>query len=93
LCCFNKFVDYDSRWGDAAQALAQNDGIQRLLVKPWMCSIGRCNPALYRRIPKAIEIASNLPEFFVAVDSLSPTNIAKHSYNSFKLKQRRSIVY
>jgi hypothetical protein len=34
-------------------------------------------PALYRCIAMAIEIAIDLPAFFVAVDSLSPTTIAK----------------
>jgi len=34
-------------------------------------------PALYRCITMAIEIASNLPAFFVALNSLSPTTIAK----------------
>jgi hypothetical protein len=35
------------------------------------------HPASYRCIAMAIEIASNLPAFIVAVDSLSPTTIAK----------------
>jgi hypothetical protein len=34
-------------------------------------------PALYRCIAMAIEIAIDLPAFFVAVDLLSPTTIAK----------------
>jgi hypothetical protein len=34
-------------------------------------------PALYRCIAMAIEIAIDLPAFFVAVDSLSPTTTAK----------------
>jgi hypothetical protein len=34
-------------------------------------------PASYRCIAMAIEIAIDLPAFFVAVDSLSPTTIAK----------------
>jgi hypothetical protein len=32
---------------------------------------------LYRYIAMAIDIAIDLPAFFVAVDSLSPTTIAK----------------
>jgi hypothetical protein len=34
-------------------------------------------PASYRCIAMAIEIAIDLPAFFVAVDSFSPTTIAK----------------
>jgi hypothetical protein len=34
-------------------------------------------PASYRRIRMAIEIASNLPAFFIFADSLLPTNTAK----------------
>jgi hypothetical protein len=34
-------------------------------------------PVSYRRIRMAIEITSNLPAFFVAVNSLLPTTIAK----------------
>jgi hypothetical protein len=34
-------------------------------------------PASYRCIAMAIKIAIDLPAFFVAVDSLSPTTIAK----------------
>ena len=42
-------------------------------------------PALYRCIAMAIEIAINLPAFFVAVDSLSPTTIAKSIEEMIKL--------
>jgi len=34
-------------------------------------------PALYRRIRMAIEIASDLPAFFVVTDLLLPITIAK----------------
>ena len=34
-------------------------------------------PALYRCIAMTIKIASNLPAFFVILDSLSPNIIAK----------------
>jgi hypothetical protein len=34
-------------------------------------------PASYRCIAMAIEFAINSPDFFVAVDSFSPTTIAK----------------
>ena len=36
-------------------------------------------PATYRCITMAIKIASNLPAFFVDVDLLLPTTIAKYS--------------
>jgi len=35
------------------------------------------HPTSYRSIRMAIEIASDLPTFFVVVDSLLPTTIAK----------------
>ena len=35
------------------------------------------HPVLYRCITMTIEIASDLPAFFIVVDSLLPTNIAK----------------
>jgi hypothetical protein len=76
LCCFNKFVDYVGRRGDAAQALArwQNpvafsealDVIYRV-----MC------PASYCCVAMAIEIASNLSSFLLSRISLSPTTVAK----------------
>jgi hypothetical protein len=50
--------------------------------------------ASYRHIRMAIEIASNLPAFFVVINSLSLTAIANtHCNNQFKLKQRRSFVH
>jgi len=39
-------------------------------------------PALYRRICMAIKTASNLLTFFVVVDLLLPTNIAKYHSNN-----------
>jgi hypothetical protein len=76
LCCFNEFVDHGGRRGDTAQALAQwlhpvasseaPDVIHRAM-----------RPASYHCIAMAIEIAINSPAFFVAVDLLSPTTIAK----------------
>jgi hypothetical protein len=35
------------------------------------------HPASYRRICMAIKIASDLPAFFVVINLLSPTTIAK----------------
>jgi hypothetical protein len=86
LCCFNEFVDQGGHRGDTAQALTRwrhpvasseaLDVLHRVMF-----------PASYRRVCMAIEIASNLPTFFVVVDSLLPTTIAKkHSNNLFKLK-------
>jgi hypothetical protein len=76
LCCFDKLIDHDSRQGDTAQALARwwhtvaSSEALGVLYRA-MC------PALYRCIAMAIEIASNLPAFFVVADSLSPITIAK----------------
>jgi len=40
------------------------------------------HPALHRCIAMAIEIAIDLPAFFVAVNLLSPTTIAKKCSNN-----------
>ena len=48
------------------------------------------HPASYLCISMAIEIAINSPAFFVAVDLLSPTTIAKKHYI---LNQRGYVVY
>jgi hypothetical protein len=76
LCVFFKFFDHGGLWGNTAQALAQwrhpvasseaLDVIHRAM-----------RPALYSCIAKGIKIAIDLPAFFVAVDSLLPTTIAK----------------
>jgi hypothetical protein len=76
LCCFNEFVDHGGRWGNTAQALARwlhpvasseaPDVIHRAM-----------RPASYHCIAMAIEITIDSPAFFVAVDLLSPTTIAK----------------
>jgi hypothetical protein len=76
LCYFNEFVDHGGRRGDTAQALARwlhpvasseaQDVIHRAM-----------RPALYHCIAMAIKIASDSPAFFVAIDLLSPTTIAK----------------
>jgi len=75
-CCFNEFVDNDSRRGDTAQALAQ----WRYPVAPSEALdvlYRAMRPASYRRIRIAIEIARDLPAFFVVADSLLPTKIAE----------------
>jgi hypothetical protein len=76
LCVLFEFFDHGGRRGDTAQALARwrhqvasNESLDMLYRA--------MRPALYRCIAMAIEIAIDLPAFFVAVDSLSPTTIAK----------------
>jgi hypothetical protein len=76
LCCFNEFVDHGGRRGDTAQELAQ-----------WLNPVASSEapdviyramrPASYHCIAMAIKIAIDSPAFFVAVDLLSPTTIAK----------------
>jgi hypothetical protein len=76
LCVLFEFFDHGGRQGDTAQALAQwrhpvasNEALDMLYRA--------MRPASYPCIAMAIEIAIDLPAFFVAVDSLSPTTIAK----------------
>ena len=76
MCVLFEFFDHGGRWGNMAQALAQrrhsvalNEALDILY--------GAMRPAFYRCITMAIKIAIDLPAFFVAVDSLSPTTIAK----------------
>ena len=76
LCVSFKFVDHGGRRCDTEQALDR-----------WQHSVASSEaldvlhramlPASYRCITMAIKIAGNLPAFFVVVDSLSPTTIAK----------------
>jgi len=80
LCCFNEFVDHGGRRGDTAQALAQwrhpvvsSEALD--MLHQAMC------PASYRRVCMAIKIASDSTTFFVVVDSLLPTTIAKKHSN------------
>jgi hypothetical protein len=65
---------YGSRRGDTAQALAR--WRHPVASSEAMDMLYRC-PALYRCIAMAIEIDIDSPAFFVAVDSLLPTTIAK----------------
>jgi len=76
LCCFNKFVDHDGRRGNTAQALAQWQHPVALNEALDMLHWAMC-PELYCHICIAIKIASDLPAFFVVVDSLLPTTTAK----------------
>jgi hypothetical protein len=76
LCVSFEFVDHGGRHGNMAQA-----------INPWRHPVAWSEamdvlhramcPASYRRICMAIKIASNLTTFFVVVDSLLPTTIAK----------------
>jgi hypothetical protein len=76
LCVLFEFFDHGGRRGDTAQALARwrhpvasSEALDMLYRA--MC------PVSYRCIAMAIEIAIDLPAFFVAVVSLSPITIAK----------------
>jgi len=72
-----KFVNHDGgRLGNTVQALdqrqhpvASSETLDVLHQPMW--------PALYRRIRMAIEIASDLPAFFVVVYTVLPATIAK----------------
>jgi hypothetical protein len=71
LCVSSKFVNHGGRRGNTAQALDQwrhPVALREFLdVLHW-----EMRPMLYRCIAMAIEIASDSPAFFVAVNSLSP---------------------
>ena len=76
VCVSFEFVDHGGRWGNTAQAfgrwwhpVASSEALDMLYRV--MC------PALHHRICMTIEIASNLPAFFIVVDALLPTTIAK----------------
>jgi hypothetical protein len=76
LCVSFELVDHGGCWGYMAQALNQwwhpVALSEALDVLHWvMC------PASYRCIAMAIKIASSLPAFFVAIDLLLSTTIAK----------------
>jgi hypothetical protein len=76
--CFNEFVDHGGRRGDTALTLAR---YPMAAYSGSQCSLDvlhwAMHPPLYRRIRMGIKIASNLPAFFVVVDLLLPTTIAK----------------
>ncbi len=75
-CVFNKFVNHGGRRGDTAQALAR----WRHPVAPSEALdvlYRAMGPMLYCRIRMAIEIAIDLPAFFVVTDLLLPITIAK----------------
>jgi hypothetical protein len=66
-----KIDDLGGCRGNAVQALA-NGGIQWLLVKPGMCSIGRWVP--HHTTASVIKIARKFTAFFVVVDFLFAHN-------------------
>jgi hypothetical protein len=69
---FNKFVDQGGRRGNTAQLLARwrhpVAPSEALDVLYWAM-----RPALYRRIRMSIEIASDLPSFFLPIRCCSLT--------------------
>ncbi len=76
LCVLFEFFDHGGRRGDTAQALAR--WWHPVASSEAMDVLHRAmRPTSYRCIAMAIEIAIDSPAFFVAVDSLSPTAIAK----------------
>jgi hypothetical protein len=76
LCVSFEFIDHGGRWGKMAQEIDrwrhQVASSEALDVLYWAM-----RPTLYRCITMAIKIARDSPEFFVAVNSLSPTTISK----------------
>jgi hypothetical protein len=77
LCCFSEFVNHGGSRGDTTQALAQ---WRNPVASSEALDVlhGAMHPASYHRIHMAIEIASNLPAFFVVIDLLLPTAIVKN---------------
>jgi hypothetical protein len=75
LCFFNKFVDHGGRRGNMAQALAQ--WLHPVALSEAPDVIHRAmRPPSYRLTRIAIKIASDLPAFFVAVDSFFAHNLS-----------------
>jgi hypothetical protein len=78
LCCFNEFIHHGGRQGDMEQALARWLHPVASSEAPDVDVIHReMRPASYHLTHMAIKIASDLPAFFVVVDSLLPTKIVK----------------
>jgi hypothetical protein len=76
LCVSFKFVDHGGRQDNTAQALDQYRHPVALSEALDMLHQAM-RPASYNDIRMAIEIDRDLPTFFVVVDSLLPTTIAK----------------
>ena len=81
LCVLFEFVDHGGRRGNKAQALAR---WQHPVAPSEALDVlyQAMRPASYRRIPMAIEIASDSPAFVVVAYSLLPPNIANKHSNS-----------
>jgi hypothetical protein len=76
LCVSFKFVDHGGRQGNTAQVLDR--WRHPVALSEALDVLHRAmRPTSHRCIAMAIKIASDSPAFFVAVDSLSPTTIAK----------------
>jgi hypothetical protein len=76
LCVLFEFFDHGGRTGNTAQALARWwHPVASTAALDMLHQVMR--PASYRYTAMAIEITIDLPAFFVAVDSFSPTFIAK----------------
>jgi len=74
--CFFEIVDHGGRRGDTAQALTRwRHPVASSEALDVLHQVMRL--ALYRCIAMAIEIASDSSAFFVVVDSLLPTTMAK----------------
>jgi hypothetical protein len=69
-------ADHGGLWSDTAQALNRWRHPVASSEAPDVLHRAM-RPALYRCVAMVIEIAINSPAFFVAIDSLLPTTIAK----------------
>jgi hypothetical protein len=73
FCVSFKIVDHGGRQGNTSQALTQwRHSVASSEVRGVLHRVMR--PALYRRIPVVIKMASNLPELFVVVDLVVSNN-------------------
>jgi hypothetical protein len=81
LCVSFKFVNHGSRRGNTAQAL---DQWQHQVASSEALNVlhREMRPELYHRICMAFKIASDLPKFFLFVNSFLPTTIAKKLRNN-----------
>ena len=76
LCVSFEFVNHDGHRGNTVQALNQWQHPVALIEALDMLHQAM-HPTSYRRIYIAIEVASDSPAFFVVLNSLFPTTIAK----------------
>jgi len=81
LCVLFEIVDHGGRRGDTAQTLAR--WRQRVASSEALDVLRQAmHLTSYRCIAMAIEIASDSSAFFVVVDSLLPTTMAKQHRNN-----------